>query len=63
MATVRPQLVFTIPFVIFGMFRYRYIVEIAGEGESPTEALWSDIPLALTVLAWAVSSAYVMWPG
>lgn len=52
--TVRPGLVVTIPLVLFGLFRYWYIVESAGVGESPTDALLRDIPLALTVIAWAV---------
>jgi 4-hydroxybenzoate polyprenyltransferase len=51
--TVRPGLVVTIPLVLFGLFRYWYIVESAGLGESPTDALLRDIPLALTVIGWA----------
>jgi len=51
---VRPGLVVTIPLVLFGLFRYWYIVESAGLGESPTDALLRDIPLGLTVVGWAV---------
>jgi decaprenyl-phosphate phosphoribosyltransferase len=51
--TVRPGLVVTIPLVLFGLFRYWYVVESAGVGESPTDALLRDIPLALTVVGWA----------
>jgi decaprenyl-phosphate phosphoribosyltransferase len=51
--TVRPKLNVTLPFVLFGLFRYWYIVETDGRGESPTEAVWSDWPLILTVIAWA----------
>ncbi|MCG3172326.1 MAG: Decaprenyl-phosphate phosphoribosyltransferase [Myxococcota bacterium] len=56
--TTRPRLDVTIPFVLFGFFRYRYIAERKGLGESPTDAVWKDIPLALTVLAWGLVS---MW--
>ncbi|MEJ7712089.1 MAG: hypothetical protein WKF84_20075 [Pyrinomonadaceae bacterium] len=48
-ATVRPNLVVTIPFVLFGLFRYQYIVEVKGKGESPTEVFWSDVPLVLVI--------------
>jgi decaprenyl-phosphate phosphoribosyltransferase len=51
--TVRPKLNVTLPFVLFGLFRYWYIVETGGRGESPTDAVWSDWPLILTVIAWA----------
>ncbi len=56
--TVRPKLNVTLPFVLFGLFRYWYIVESGGRGESPTDAVWSDVPLMLTVFLWA---AVVIW--
>ena len=56
--TVRPKLNVTIPFVLFGLFRYWYIVETGGRGESPTEAVWTDPPLIVTVLLWA---GVVVW--
>jgi decaprenyl-phosphate phosphoribosyltransferase len=51
--TVKPKLNVTLPFVLFGLFRYWYVVENEGHGESPTDAVWSDWPLILTVIAWA----------
>lgn len=60
--TVRPALVATIPLVLFGMFRYSFIVERTGTGESPTDALWRDRPLALTVVVWTAVCAFTLWP-
>lgn len=60
---VRPRLAVTIPLVLFGLFRYWYLVEREGHGESPTEAVWNDASLAVTVLAWGALSAYVVWAG
>jgi len=60
--TVRPALVATIPLVLFGMFRYSFIVERTGTGESPTDALWRDRPLALTVVVWTSVCAFTLWP-
>ena len=59
---VRPRLALSIPLVIFGFFRYGYIVERQGAGESPTDALWSDMQLVLAVLAWIGLSLYALWP-
>ena len=51
--STKPQLVGTIPLVLFGLFRYWYLVEQLDEGESPTDAVFADAPLLLTVLGWA----------
>ena len=61
--TVRPPLAYTIPLVIFGFFRYRYIVDQKGSGESPTDVLWHDVPIAVTVLAWVAAAVWVLWHG
>lgn len=58
--TTRPVLAFTIPFVLFGIFRYWFLVDRHGRGESPTDALWSDRPLAITVLLWGILCAYLL---
>jgi 4-hydroxybenzoate polyprenyltransferase len=59
--SVQPDLVVTIPIVLFGLFRYWYIVEKLGGGESPTDALYNDWQLVLTVFIWGAISIYVMW--
>lgn len=51
--TARPEMVITIPFVLYGLFRYWFIVETLEGGESPTDALLFDWQLLLTVLIWA----------
>lgn len=57
-----PALVFTIPLVIFGLFRYWYIVEQLDQGESPTDVILTDWSLALTVLAWIGVCVWMLWP-
>jgi 4-hydroxybenzoate polyprenyltransferase len=61
--TVRPALSITIPLVLFGFFRYRYLVEQHDEGESPTDVVWKDLPLALVVLAWVGACMFALWSG
>lgn len=58
--STRPQLVFTVPLVLFGLFRYWYIVEQLDNGESPTEALLTDWQLLLTVVAWLAACIWAI---
>jgi decaprenyl-phosphate phosphoribosyltransferase len=58
----QPQLLITIPIVLFGLFRYWYVVEQLDEGESPTDALFSDKQLLLTVVIWVTVCAGFLWP-
>ncbi len=58
--TTRPVLAGTIPLVLFGIFRYWFLVDRHGRGESPTDALWSDRQLAVTVVLWGLLCAYLL---
>ena len=61
--SARPELVITVPFVLFGLYRYWYIVELKNIGESPTEALLKDAQLLLTVVFWVIASVWALWPA
>lgn len=54
----RPDMVFTIPFVLFGLYRYWFIVEMEDAGESPTDALFNDRILQLTIIGWVAACFY-----
>lgn len=54
----KPNMVYTIPFVLFGLYRYWFIVELKNAGESPTDALFGDRGLQLTILGWCVACLY-----
>lgn len=60
--TTRPELVLTIPLVLFGLFRYWYVVEAQGDGESPTDALLKDWQLLISILIWTGLCAWTLWP-
>lgn len=61
--SARPQMVLTVPLVLFGLFRYWFVVEQEEAGESPTDALLADWQLMLTVLLWVVACTWAMWPS
>lgn len=50
----------TIPFVVYGLFRYVYVVHTTGLGEAPEEMLITDVPLIASVLLWLASAASVL---
>jgi 4-hydroxybenzoate polyprenyltransferase len=56
------RLVVTIPLVIFGLFRYWYVVETKEGGESPTDALLTDWPLIACIGLWGVACVYALRP-
>ncbi len=61
--SARPELVITIPLVLFGLFRYWFVVEQLDAGESPTDALTSDPPLLLVIVLWVGLCMWLLWPA
>lgn len=60
--SVKPELIITIPLVLFGLFRYWYVVEVLDGGESPTDALMADWQLLFTVVLWVAACGWILWP-
>ena len=61
--STRPELVVTVPLVLFGLFRYWFVVEALEGGESPTDALLADGQLLITVVLWVGVCAWALWPS
>lgn len=53
----------TIPFVLYGIFRYLYLIHIKQEGGSPEELLLKDKPFFLNVVLFGVAVIIVMYFG
>jgi 4-hydroxybenzoate polyprenyltransferase len=53
--------IFTIPLVIYGIYRYLYLVHKKDKGENPTDTFLSDIPLLLTVIMWGGISTLLLY--
>ena len=50
----------TIPFVVFGIFRYLLLVHRHELGEEPESVLLSDVPILVTVALWAATAATIL---
>jgi 4-hydroxybenzoate polyprenyltransferase len=59
------RLALTIPFVIYGIFRYLYLVHRKEQGGSPSDVLLTDRPLLAAVALWAVAVVLIVYaaPG
>lgn len=51
----------TIPFVLYGIFRYLYLVQTKEGGGTPEEALLGDRPLLAAVIGWGVASTLIIY--
>ncbi len=49
------DLMFTIPFVVYAIFRYLYIIQIKHAGGEPEEILLSDRPLQISIILWGLT--------
>jgi 4-hydroxybenzoate polyprenyltransferase len=62
MDSAKPYLLMlTSPLVIYGVFRYLYLVYHRAEGGSPDELLLADPPLLVTVTLWGVATGAVIY--
>ena len=50
----------TIPFVLYGVFRYLLLVHRSDIGGSPEEAVWRDPMLLTDLVLWAMTSAIIL---
>lgn len=51
---VSPRLYYSIPLVLYGIFRYLYLVHRQDEGGEPGRTLFTDRPLLISVLLWVL---------
>lgn len=56
-----PALMLTVPFVIYGIFRYLLLIHIAGKGGRPERVLIQDRQILLTAFAFATLVVILLW--
>jgi 4-hydroxybenzoate polyprenyltransferase len=59
-AQTHHYLMLTIPFVIYGIFRYLYLMHRHSLGESPDAVLVEDKPMLINVLLWGLTTALIV---
>jgi 4-hydroxybenzoate polyprenyltransferase len=57
------DLIFTMPFVLFGIFRYLYLIYQRQSERNPTEAILGDKPFLINILLWVASVIWVVYRG
>ncbi len=55
------RLILTLPFPLYGIFRYLYLVHLKEGGGSPSDMLLADRPLLLCVGLWATAVAILIY--
>jgi len=50
-----PYLLATTPFVLYGLFRYLYLLHVENKGDAPEEILLKDRPMLANVLLWVMA--------
>jgi 4-hydroxybenzoate polyprenyltransferase len=55
------RLVYTVPFVLFGIFRYLYLVHQKGEGGNPDRIILSDKQFLVNFVLWAVTVGLLIY--
>jgi 4-hydroxybenzoate polyprenyltransferase len=59
-ATDSAAMMLTIPFVVYGLFRYLYLLRASGLGEEPENVTVTDRPLGLAIVLWVVSALAIL---
>lgn len=55
------HLIYTTPFVVFGIFRFMYLEYISGKGENTTRTLATDIPMIINVLLYVAATIVIIY--
>jgi hypothetical protein len=55
------QLVLTLPFVLYGVFRYLYLVYHKNHGGDPSRALLTDAPLLANIVLWGLCCGLIIY--
>ena len=55
------NLIYTTPFVIFGIFRYLYLLHKKNLGESPEQIVTKDIAIIINILLWFITSFLIIY--
>lgn len=55
------SMMLTIPFVLYGVFRYLYLIQVKQAGGAPEELLLTDRPLQATIILWGTAILIIFY--
>ena len=55
------SLKYTLPFVLYGLFRYLYLVHRKDVDEDPTEAMMTDVSMLVNMALWALTTGFLVY--
>ncbi len=55
------DLVFTIPLVLYGIFRYLYLMYQRPGERNPTEAILRDAPFLINIVLWGLTVVWIVY--
>jgi len=55
------NLIYTTPFVVFGIFRFMYLEYLNQKGENTTQVMLTDIPMILTVILYSITTVLIIY--
>lgn len=55
------SMMLTIPFVLYGIFRYLYLIHVKNKGGSPEEILLKDLPLIVAIALWGIAAVAILY--
>ena len=55
------QLIFTIPMVLFGIFRYLFLTYQRTAEKNPTETILGDAPFLINLAVWALAVVWIVY--
>ena len=61
----QPLMMLTIPFVLYGIFRYQYLIHVKKEGGTPEDIVLGDIPFIVDMMLYGITVLVLMYvvPG
>lgn len=54
-------MMFTLPFIIYAIFRYQYLLQVKNIGGAPEELVLSDRPIQISILLWGMAVLIVFY--
>jgi len=60
-STQSKTMMFTIPFVLYGIFRYEYLIDKKNIGGKPEDIFGRDLPFLINIILWIVSILLIIY--